>query len=729
MFVDDPRVIPETRRLCEKLAARGWLTMAWPREYGGQDASVWKQAILREEMWAHDEPRGPQYMNLNYIGPCIMRFGTAEQKRRFLPPMAAGRVLWTQGFSEPDAGSDLAVAHDARRGSRRPLRRQRTEDLEQLRRRPGRLVLPARPHRSRRARKHEGLSVLLVDMRTPGITVRPIDSMAGPHELNEIFFDDVRGAARLPARRAGPRLGRRHRGPHLRARRHRALRPRRARPRAAGRARDARPGWPAIPHVRQQLADLRVRYEAARLLSYRAISLQARGQVPTVEASIARAAQHPARAARRPRRARAARPARGSSRTTRRRRRSTAASGASGCATSRRRSRPARSRCRRTSSPGAASGCHGRADGPDARSRAGAARPVGPRLPRAALSARRTCARIEADAHGFDPELWREMAGLGWLGVDAAGGARWRRALRSSTRRSCSRRWAACCCRRRSSPRSCSRRRCCSRSAATRSGGAGCRASPPARRSPPSRSSSPAGATSGARRRSRRAADGSSGAKHFVPFAAHADVMLVAVRSERAARRWSPSSAARPGSSARGSRRSTASRSTRCSFAATPAQAVGRAGRREAALERARLARRGGVAGLHGRRRRARARDDRRVRPDAASSSGGRSAASRRSRIAASTCAATSTRSATSSTRRPGRSATGRDAALAVSAAKAYGNEALRRIFMHAHQVHGAIGFSTEHDLQLFTRRAKAAELAWGSATMHRERVARAMGL
>ena len=71
----------------------------------------------------------------------------------------------------------------------------------------------------------------------------------------------------------------------------------------------------------------------------------------------------------------------------------------------------------------------------------------------------------------------------------------------------------------------------------------------------------------------------------------------------------------------------------------------------------------------------------------------------------------------------------GRPGELEVGAAKAYGSDALRRLFMHAHQVHGAIGFSTEHDLQLFTRRAKAAELAWGSAALHRERVARAMGL
>src|SRR5439155_19345449 len=109
MFVDDDRAMPLTREICRKLAARGWLTMAWPPEHGGRGASVWMQTVLREEMWARDEPRGPQYMNLNYIGPLIMRFGTPEQRTRFLPPMARGDVVWCQGFSEPGAGSDLAA--------------------------------------------------------------------------------------------------------------------------------------------------------------------------------------------------------------------------------------------------------------------------------------------------------------------------------------------------------------------------------------------------------------------------------------------------------------------------------------------------------------------------------------------------------------------------------------------------------------------------------------------
>ena len=103
------RRFPRPGASAQQLAARGWLTMAWPREYGGAEASVWLQAILREEMWAHDEPRGPQYMNLNYIGPLHhalrhRRSRSGASCRRW----PRGEVLWTQGFSEPDAGSDLA---------------------------------------------------------------------------------------------------------------------------------------------------------------------------------------------------------------------------------------------------------------------------------------------------------------------------------------------------------------------------------------------------------------------------------------------------------------------------------------------------------------------------------------------------------------------------------------------------------------------------------------------
>ncbi len=286
MFVEDERVFPATRRFCEQLAARGWLTMAWPREYGGAEASVWKQAILREEMWAHLEPRGPQYMNLNYIGPCIIRFGTDAQKQRFLPPMAAGRVMWTQGFSEPGAGSDLAslTTRAEERADHFVVNGQKVWNSYADAPADWCFLL-ARTDPA--AAKHKGLSVFLVDMRTPGITVRPIGSMAGPHELNEIFLDDV----------VVPReclLGEKNRGWEVVTTGLTFERVGNARYARAGRILDLLVGYvnevglAGDPDVRQKLADLRVRCEAARLLNYRVISIEAEGRIPTVEASIAR---------------------------------------------------------------------------------------------------------------------------------------------------------------------------------------------------------------------------------------------------------------------------------------------------------------------------------------------------------------------------------------------------------------------------------------------------------
>ncbi|MBM4265816.1 MAG: acyl-CoA dehydrogenase [Deltaproteobacteria bacterium] len=286
MFVDDPRAMPFTRAFSRKLAERGWLTMAWPKEWGGAEASPWKQAILREEMWAHDEPRGPQYMNLNYIGPCILRFGSEAQKRRFLPPMAAGDVLWTQGFSEPGAGSDLAAVATRAEPSTDGFVVNGQKIWNSYADAPAEwCFLLART--SVAAKRHHGLSVLLVDMRTAGVDVRPIDSMAGPHELNEIFFEDV----------AVPRdclLGEAGQGWEIVTAGLTFERVGIARYARAGRVIEllvehaGATGLAGDSEVRSKLARLRVQYEAARLLNYRAISLQAAGRVPAVEASIAR---------------------------------------------------------------------------------------------------------------------------------------------------------------------------------------------------------------------------------------------------------------------------------------------------------------------------------------------------------------------------------------------------------------------------------------------------------
>jgi len=286
MFVDDDRAMPFTREFCRKLAERGWLTMAWPAEYGGQDASVWMQTVVREEMWAHEEPRGPQYMNLNYIGPLLMRFGTPDQRAEFLPPMARGDALWTQLFSEPDAGSDLASLRTRARdeGDHFVVNGQKIwSSYADAPADWGLLLARTDPD----VAKHSGISVFLLDMKTTGVTVRPIPTMAGPHEFNEVFFDDVVvPRARLLGVQdggwdvitAGLTFERVGIARYARAAAVLDLAVEHAN--ATGLARD--------PHVRRLLADLGTRIEAARLLNYRAISMQARGEVPTVEASIAR---------------------------------------------------------------------------------------------------------------------------------------------------------------------------------------------------------------------------------------------------------------------------------------------------------------------------------------------------------------------------------------------------------------------------------------------------------
>ncbi|HLI25093.1 MAG TPA: acyl-CoA dehydrogenase family protein, partial [Acidimicrobiales bacterium] len=189
-FTDDPADLEVAQRFCRRLAAEGLLTLAWPRRYGGTEMSVWDQTVLREEMWAHHEPRGAQYMGLNWVGPAIMAFGTEAQKRRFLPPIAAGEVVWCQGFSEPGAGSDLAALSTRAVPDGDGFRISGQKIWTSYALMAQWCVVAARVGTTAGDR-HRGITLLLVAMDRPGITVRPIASMLGPHHLNEVFFDDV----------------------------------------------------------------------------------------------------------------------------------------------------------------------------------------------------------------------------------------------------------------------------------------------------------------------------------------------------------------------------------------------------------------------------------------------------------------------------------------------------------------------------------------------------------
>ena len=188
-FTDDPADLEIAQGFCRLLADRGLLCMAWPEEWGGRGASPWEQTAVREEMWAMHEPRGAQYMGVNWVGPTIMRHGTAEQQRRHLPVIARGEVIWCQGFSEPNAGSDLASLQTAARRDGDGWFVSGQKIWTSYASMADWCFLLART--SKGEKKQQGLTIFLVPMSDPAIEVRPIAAMLGPHHLNEVFFDDL----------------------------------------------------------------------------------------------------------------------------------------------------------------------------------------------------------------------------------------------------------------------------------------------------------------------------------------------------------------------------------------------------------------------------------------------------------------------------------------------------------------------------------------------------------
>ena len=190
-FSTDPGIRAITEKICQRLAAERLLTIDWPAEHGGAGASAWEQAVLREEMWAHFEPRGAQYMGLSWVGPTIMRFGTPAQQEAHLPPIAGGRVVWCQGFSEPEAGSDLGSLSLAATRDGDGWRVQGQKIWTSYATIADWCFLAARTSSDPGA-KTRGITIFLVPMDRTGVTVRPIPSMMGELHLNEVFFDGVR---------------------------------------------------------------------------------------------------------------------------------------------------------------------------------------------------------------------------------------------------------------------------------------------------------------------------------------------------------------------------------------------------------------------------------------------------------------------------------------------------------------------------------------------------------
>jgi alkylation response protein AidB-like acyl-CoA dehydrogenase len=177
-----------SKQFCGALADAGLLVPHWPKRWGGRDADPWTAFILAEEMWEAGEPRGGQYMNVNWIGPTLMRFGSEEQQQRYIPLMARGQTIWCQGFSEPEAGSDLASLR---------TKADKTEDGAAYRVNGQKIWTSYAGHAdtcfllARTSPGRNGISIFLLPMDTPGIIVRQIPSVIGEGDIHEVFFDDV----------------------------------------------------------------------------------------------------------------------------------------------------------------------------------------------------------------------------------------------------------------------------------------------------------------------------------------------------------------------------------------------------------------------------------------------------------------------------------------------------------------------------------------------------------
>ncbi len=171
------------------LNARGWLANHWPAEWGGTDWTVTQRHIFDEETAMAFAPRIVPF-GLSMLAPVLIKFGSEEQKRHWLPRILDGSDWWCQGFSEPGSGSDLAslTTSAVRDGDHYVVNGQKTwTTLGQFANMIFCLV-----RTSKDGRKQEGISFLLIDMNTPGIEVRPITLLDGDHEVNEVFFTDVR---------------------------------------------------------------------------------------------------------------------------------------------------------------------------------------------------------------------------------------------------------------------------------------------------------------------------------------------------------------------------------------------------------------------------------------------------------------------------------------------------------------------------------------------------------
>ena len=288
---EDPLWIEIARPWQRRLFGGGWAAISWPREHGGQGATVIERWLFEEEMDRIGAPRPIASSGaVDLIGSAILRHGTEAQRRRFIRPLLSGDELWCQGFSEPGAGSDLASLRTRadRRGDELVVNGQKVwtshADIADW------CFLLCRTEAD--APKHRGLSLLLVDMRTPGITVSPLKQITRDAEFCEVFFEDVRVPAEnlVGAPGSGWQIAMgilaHERGPVWTFTFQRKIRRSFARLLRLASRHPATRGILADPTMRQRLAQSYIEVEILRFSGYRSLTTLLRTGQPGVESSL-----------------------------------------------------------------------------------------------------------------------------------------------------------------------------------------------------------------------------------------------------------------------------------------------------------------------------------------------------------------------------------------------------------------------------------------------------------
>ncbi|MGD0205644.1 MAG: acyl-CoA dehydrogenase family protein [Dehalococcoidia bacterium] len=278
------------RAFVKKLAQKGWVAPGWPKEYGGMEASPALQLAYNEEMGYQRAPIGSIVQSVGYIGPAILFFGTEEQKRQHLPPVTAGETVWCQGYSEPEAGSDLAAlkTRAVRDGDDYVINGDKTWTSNAHR--SDWCIILARTDPA--APKHKGISFFLVDMKSLGITVQPVMNMANVHSFNQVFFEDVR----VPK---SALLGQENQGWYIAAMTLDFERSslvatavsmaKRALDELVGYCKETKVNGRSLlgnPLVRHKLAEMAIEIEVGKYMVYRVVSLQARREPGSIEAAV-----------------------------------------------------------------------------------------------------------------------------------------------------------------------------------------------------------------------------------------------------------------------------------------------------------------------------------------------------------------------------------------------------------------------------------------------------------